>query len=68
MEVHRSDFMDEIHDTQSCDELVESSGPMSPVQQRLYLCDQLDPGNAAYNLPPLAIRIAGQLRIDVLEA
>jgi amino acid adenylation domain-containing protein/non-ribosomal peptide synthase protein (TIGR01720 family) len=40
--------------------------PLSLIQQRLWFLDQLEPGNAAYNLP-YAIRLRGPLRVDVLE-
>ncbi|HEX3555022.1 MAG TPA: amino acid adenylation domain-containing protein, partial [Thermoanaerobaculia bacterium] len=41
--------------------------PLSFSQQRLWLLDQLAPGNPFYNLSA-AVRIAGELRVDALEA
>ncbi|HEX4963095.1 MAG TPA: non-ribosomal peptide synthase/polyketide synthase, partial [Thermoanaerobaculia bacterium] len=41
--------------------------PLSFSQQRLWLLDQLAPGNPFYNLPG-AVRIEGELRIDALAA
>ena len=40
--------------------------PISPVQQRLWFLDQLEPGNAAYNIPAL-FRIEGNLQMAHLE-
>ncbi len=40
--------------------------PLSFAQQRLWFIDQLAPGNPAYNIP-VAIQIAGPLRIDLLR-
>ncbi len=41
--------------------------PLSLAQQRLWLLDQLDPGNLSFNLP-LALRLAGPLDADALTA
>nr|WP_244239126.1 non-ribosomal peptide synthetase [Corallococcus carmarthensis] len=40
--------------------------PLSFAQQRLWLIDQLEPGSALYNVP-VAVRLEGHLRPDVLE-
>ena len=40
--------------------------PLSFAQQRLWFLNQLEPDNTAYNMPS-AIRISGDLRVDVLE-
>src|SRR5579872_2462895 len=40
--------------------------PLSYAQERLWLLDQLDPGNFIYNMAG-AIRITGELQIDALE-
>ncbi|MEO8380288.1 MAG: amino acid adenylation domain-containing protein, partial [Acidobacteriota bacterium] len=40
--------------------------PLSFAQERLWFFDQLEPGNAVYNLPK-AVTIKGELAIDVLE-
>jgi amino acid adenylation domain-containing protein len=40
--------------------------PLSYAQQQLWLLDQLDPGNPAYNCP-LAVRMKGALDIPALE-
>ncbi|RKH72196.1 amino acid adenylation domain-containing protein, partial [Corallococcus aberystwythensis] len=40
--------------------------PLSFAQQRLWLIDQLEPGSALYNVP-VAVRLEGALRPDVLE-
>ncbi len=40
--------------------------PLSYAQQRLWLLDQLDSGNPAYNIPG-AIKIEGRINIGVLE-
>ncbi|MEX2286658.1 MAG: amino acid adenylation domain-containing protein, partial [Planctomycetaceae bacterium] len=42
------------------------SFPLSFAQQRLWLLEQLDPGNPVYNIP-LAIRLTGALNIDALN-
>ena len=39
--------------------------PLSFAQQRLWLIDQLEPGNPAYNLPA-AVRLSGELSVDLL--
>ncbi|RYZ43248.1 MAG: non-ribosomal peptide synthetase [Myxococcaceae bacterium] len=44
----------------------EAALPLSFAQQRLWLIDQLEPGSALYNLP-VAVRLDGHLRADVLE-
>src|SRR5262245_45793513 len=40
--------------------------PLSFAQQRLWFLDQMDPGNAAYNLPA-ALRLSGELDVAVLK-
>jgi amino acid adenylation domain-containing protein len=40
--------------------------PLSFAQQRLWLIEQLDPGDPAYNLP-VALRLRGPLDVDALE-
>ena len=40
--------------------------PLSFAQQRLWFIDQLDPGNAAYNIPG-AVKLKGRLDLNALE-
>jgi hypothetical protein len=40
--------------------------PLSFAQQRLWLLDQLEPGNAIYNVP-VTMQLRGEVRVDVLE-
>ncbi|HVF54593.1 MAG TPA: amino acid adenylation domain-containing protein, partial [Pyrinomonadaceae bacterium] len=40
--------------------------PLSFAQQRLWLLDQLEPGNAFYNVP-VAVRLKGGLKFEALE-
>ena len=40
--------------------------PLSFAQQRLWFLDQLEPGNASYNVPR-AIRLKGNLKVEVLR-
>jgi hypothetical protein len=40
--------------------------PLSFEQQRLWFIDQLEPANAAYNIPS-AVRLEGSLNLDALE-
>ncbi|RKH50658.1 amino acid adenylation domain-containing protein, partial [Corallococcus llansteffanensis] len=44
----------------------EGTLPLSFAQQRLWLIDQLEPGSSLYNMP-VAVRLEGTLRTDVLE-
>lgn len=44
----------------------DGCSPQSFAQQRLWFLDQLNPGSAAYNMPT-ALRIKGDLDLDVLE-
>ncbi len=41
--------------------------PASLVQQRLWLLDQMEPGNPFYNLPLLCFRLRGELHPGILE-
>jgi hypothetical protein len=41
--------------------------PLSFAQQRLWLLDQLEPGNRVYHIPTV-LRLKGKLNIDVLSA
>ncbi|HYY42007.1 MAG TPA: condensation domain-containing protein, partial [Pyrinomonadaceae bacterium] len=40
--------------------------PLSFAQQRLWLLDQLEPGNPAYNMP-VAVRLKGRLSVPTLQ-
>src|SRR5207237_5913280 len=40
--------------------------PLSFAQERLWFVEQLQPGSALYNIPQ-AFRLAGSLRVDLLE-
>ena len=40
--------------------------PLSFSQRRLWFLDQMDPGNASYNMPA-AVRLRGQLDVGALE-
>ena len=40
--------------------------PLSFAQQRLWFLHQMDPSNAAYNMP-LAFRLSGQLEVEALQ-
>ena len=44
----------------------ESSWPLSFAQERLWILDRLEPGNAAYNMP-FALRLRGDLDLSALE-
>ncbi|MBT8421930.1 MAG: amino acid adenylation domain-containing protein, partial [Gammaproteobacteria bacterium] len=41
--------------------------PLSASQQRLWILDQLDPGNCAYNIP-WATRLRGELNVNALQS
>ncbi|HEY0762320.1 MAG TPA: amino acid adenylation domain-containing protein [Pyrinomonadaceae bacterium] len=41
--------------------------PLSYAQQRLWFLEQMEPGSAIYNVP-LALRVSGELAVEVLEA
>ena len=41
--------------------------PASLMQQRLWILDQMEPGNPFYNLPLLCFRLRGALRREVLD-
>ncbi|MFD4636178.1 amino acid adenylation domain-containing protein [Lentzea sp. NPDC058436] len=43
-----------------------SALPVSSAQRRLWFMDQLSPGSAVYNMP-VALRLTGPLRLDVLN-
>jgi len=43
------------------------SYPLSPAQQRLWFLDQLQPGNAAYNISD-TLRLRGELHVDAVRA
>ncbi|HET9713504.1 MAG TPA: condensation domain-containing protein, partial [Pyrinomonadaceae bacterium] len=47
-------------------ERLADSNPLSFSQQRLWFLDQMDPENAAYNIPA-AVRLEGPLNFDALE-
>jgi amino acid adenylation domain-containing protein len=47
--------------------MLDNLFPASFSQQRLWFLDQLDPGNAAYNLPRV-FRILGRLKVDALAS
>jgi NRPS condensation-like uncharacterized protein len=47
-------------------ERLADSNPLSFSQQRLWFLDQMDPENAAYNIPA-AVRMEGPLNIEALE-
>ncbi|MFE9795702.1 amino acid adenylation domain-containing protein [Streptomyces goshikiensis] len=40
--------------------------PLAPVQERLWLLDQMEPGNPSYHMPA-AIRLTGALDVSLLE-
>ncbi|SDE77108.1 amino acid adenylation domain-containing protein [Myxococcus virescens] len=44
----------------------EGPAPLSFAQQRLWFLDQLQPGNASYNMPS-ALRLSGTLDVDALQ-
>src|SRR5262249_17922241 len=41
--------------------------PLSFAQKRLWIVDQMQPGNAAYNIPG-AVRLEGELNVQALES
>ena len=44
----------------------EEQWPLSYAQQRLWFLEQVEPGNAAYNIPA-AVRLSGTLNVEALE-
>jgi amino acid adenylation domain-containing protein len=44
----------------------EEQWPLSYAQRRLWFLEQVDPGNAVYNVPA-AVRLSGQLDLEALE-
>ena len=45
---------------------LEAGTPLSSAQRRLWFLDQWEPGSAAYHIP-LALRLTGNIRTDLLE-
>src|SRR5262245_50374372 len=45
---------------------VQSEWPLSFAQQRLWFVEQLEPGNAAYNMP-LVARLTGALNVSAFQ-
>ncbi|MCG8669775.1 MAG: amino acid adenylation domain-containing protein [Pseudomonadales bacterium] len=63
--VHRSQRIGDIPSLQAQER--GEKIPLSFAQQRLWLLDQLDPGNTAYNMPA-AVRLSGDVQPKLLES
>ncbi|MEC9374789.1 MAG: amino acid adenylation domain-containing protein, partial [Pseudomonadota bacterium] len=43
-----------------------TTSPLAPAQQRIWILEQLEPGNSVYNIP-LALRLKGEVNQDALQ-